>query len=48
MNWPAGLRSLVEQHGERRIWSAGIEVLGYPPTWADYQGEQLKVALSLK
>lgn len=47
MTWPADLLPLVEQHGERRLWSVGIEALGYPPTWADYRGEQLKVAVAL-
>lgn len=47
MNWPDGLRELVELHGESRVWSSGIDALGYPPTWADYSGEQLKVARAL-
>jgi len=32
--WPAQLRTLVQAHGVDAVWNQGLEILGYPPTWA--------------
>ena len=33
--WPDELRSAVALCGPDVVWSAGLAVLGYPPTWID-------------
>lgn len=33
MHETESLRSLVAKHGWARVWSVGLSVLGYPPTW---------------
>lgn len=30
-----GLRDAVQQYGGEQVWSAGMAVLDYPPTWAE-------------
>lgn len=34
------LRALVQQFGAAVVWSRGIQLLGYPPTW-DISGKQI-------
>lgn len=35
------LRALVRQFGAAVVWSRGIQLLGYPPTW-DISGGQIR------
>jgi hypothetical protein len=34
MSWPAPLRSIVMAREADAVWTKGLEILGYPPTWA--------------
>lgn len=40
-HWPPGLLDLVEQYGGDAVYAAGMEVLGFPATWANC-GEEFK------
>jgi hypothetical protein len=42
-DWPAILRPVVEARGWRAVWQAGLDALGYPPTWAREVSECLVV-----
>jgi hypothetical protein len=42
--WPNMFRPLLERYGQTAVWLAGLEALGYPPTWAQTQREFRKVA----
>lgn len=33
MEWPGLVRPLVERYGPERVWTVGLTVLGFPPTW---------------
>lgn len=40
-------RQLVERFGQGKVWSVGLDALGYPPTWITHGSEvaQLRSAL---
>jgi len=38
------LQPLIDQYGKARVWDAGIEALGYPPTWQLGEQSLVKVA----
>jgi hypothetical protein len=39
-HFPQIVRPLVDRYGPERVWSVGLEVLQYPPTWiAKWVGE---------
>ena len=47
-SWPPSLRKLVEEHGCKRVWDVGLDVLGFPPNWSEpsvTQANRLRVAL---
>jgi hypothetical protein len=37
--WPPQLSQVVANHGGSEVYSRGLEVLGFPPTWATEQSE---------
>lgn len=37
--WPTWLHPDLDRHGSDKVWSIGLEVLGFPPTWADRREE---------
>lgn len=41
--WPRMLQATAEMLGPMLVWSAGFEVLGYPPTWTHTQDEADRV-----
>lgn len=46
-NWHWLLFPLVDMAGPELVYSAGLETLGYPPTWADTQEEADTVEASV-
>lgn len=42
------LATLAEQHGAWRVYTTGIEVLGYPPTWQDLLSEVMELQAALE
>lgn len=47
LTWPRQLEPLVAKHGAEKVYAAGIEALGYPPTWADSLREATVVSAKL-
>ena len=42
MDWPPHLDALVDLYGETADYAAGLELLGYPPTWTETVSELLR------
>ena len=42
------LSHLIERYGHGQVWNAGVEVLGYPPTWWLSELEVLLVTRKLE
>lgn len=38
-DWSAVLHAAVQAHGVEVVWTVGLEILGYPPMWAETAGE---------
>src|SRR5262249_49475899 len=47
-SWPARLRHYVRSLGADAVWTTGVPVLGYPPTWATSGAELVAVERVLK
>ena len=41
------LRPLLK-HGAARVWRAGLDALGYPPTWVDTTSEVMTILNELR
>ena len=39
-HWPRDLLPLCQRYGFERVWSLGLEMFGFPPTW-ELTGTQL-------
>lgn len=48
MTWPRVMEPALAAHGEAVLWRAGIEALGYPPTWAHTAKEVIQVVQSVQ
>jgi len=46
--WPAVIRSLVQQYGAEQVWRAGLAVFGYPPTWTHRFNEVSRLQAALE
>lgn len=46
--WHESLRNLVAKHGPLRVWNAGIESVGFPPTWITEVSLAAEVAAKLE
>lgn len=42
------LRPLLDEFSAERIWKVGLEVLGFPPTWAPSINDLMKVKEALR
>ena len=41
------MRPLVTRYGWEQVWRTGLDVLGYPPTWAQESATAAKLAEAL-
>lgn len=46
--WPRLMAGTVERHGEAEVWAAGLEALGFPPTWVTTAEEWRRVVETLQ
>jgi hypothetical protein len=42
------LRRLVDRFGHHKVWSVGLKVLGFPPTWEPSLVEVLSLSKELQ
>lgn len=47
-SWTAPLWDQVRSRGVDAVWQAGLDELGYPPTWAETAKEQRAVEIRLE
>ena len=45
---PSVIQGLISTYGADRVWSAGINALGYPPSWMVGNIEALAISAQLK
>ena len=48
IEWQKSLKEEVARYGAQRVYEAGLEVLGYPPTWAQSQAEYTAIFNALE
>ena len=48
IEWKESLKEEVAHYGAQRVYEAGMEVLGYPPTWAQSQAEYTAIFNALE